>query len=231
MSQVTQTQILQDLSYLLGETTIPTAITDRVDYIQKTLERIYRSYRFPMNTVLATLQMTAGVGTLPTNVGQDGLVDVREVIGGPFTDHVYTRVSYQDSDNFAVGSYAYWLQGYEGNYTIYSSETSGSDANPILTILYTTSVPVLNASVNTNFPSSMAVALGALKYYRLAEDPYTDVSPYENMFQLEMNEVIAAVNRGRAQPRGKTLLEQLGTYTGDITTVGAYVGNVSGNQG
>lgn len=73
----------------------------------------------------------------------------------------------------------------------------------------------------------MAIALGALKYYRLAEDPYTDVTPYENMFQLEMNEVIAAVNRGRAQPRGITQLEQWGTYTGDITTVGAYVGNVS----
>lgn len=227
MAQITQSQILSDLNFLLGNTTVPTQVTDQEDYIQKTLERVYRTYRFPMNTVLATIQMTNGIGTLPSNVGQDGLIDVREINAGPYTDNVYLQVSYQESNNYSVGDYAYWLQGYEGNYTIYSSETSGSDATPVLTLLYTTSVPILNASINSNFPSSMAIALGALKYYRLAEDPYTDVTPYENMFQLEMNEVIAAVNRGRAQPRGITQLEQWGTYTGDITTVGAYVGNVS----
>lgn len=230
MAQVAQTTILQDLSYLLGETTIPTSISDREEYIQKALERVFRTYRFPMNVALATIQEFAGIGTLPSNVGQDGVIDVREVNAGPYTDNVYTQVSYQDSNNFSVGDYVYWLEGYEGNYTIYTSETSGADVNPILTIMYTTSVPVLNASINTNFPSSMALALGALKYYRLAEDPYTDVSPYENMFQMEMNEVIANVNRGRAQVRGRTQLEALGTYTGDITTVGAYVGNVGVND-
>jgi hypothetical protein len=230
MASITQSQILSDLNFLLGNTTVPSQVTDQEDYIQKTLERIFRNYNFPMNTVLATIQMTAGIGTLPTNVGQDGLLDVREVNAGPYTDNVYVQVSYAESNNFSVGDYAYWLQGYEGNYTIYTSETSGSDPNPILTLLYTTSVPVLNASINTNFPSSMAVALGALKYYRLAEDPYTDVTPYENMFQLEMAEVIANVNRNRAQPRGITQLEQWGTYTGDITTVGAYVGNVGMND-
>jgi hypothetical protein len=227
MSTVSQSQILSDLNFLLGNTTVPTAITDQEDYIQRALQRIYYNYRFPMNTVLGTIQMNTGIGTLPSNVGQDGLIDVREVNVGPYTDNVYIQVSYQESNNYATGDYAYWLQGSEGNYTIYTSETSGSDTDPILTLLYTTSVPILNASINTNFPSSMAVAMGALKYYRLAEDPYTDVTPYENMFQLEMSEVIANVNRGRAQPRGVGLAEQWGTYTGDITTVGAYVGNVS----
>jgi hypothetical protein len=230
MASVSQNQVLTDLNFLLGNTTIPSAISDQEDYIQKALERIYRTYRFPMNTVLATIQMTAGIGTLPTNVGQDGLIDVRQVNAGPYTDNVYLQVSYQESNNYSVGDYAYWLQGYEGNYTIYTSETSGSGANPVLTLLYTTSVPVLNASINTNFPSSMAVARGALEYYRQAEDPYADMSPYENAFQMELNEVIANVNRGRAQPRGITQLELWGTYTGDVTTVGAYVGNVGMND-
>jgi hypothetical protein len=230
MATISQSQILSDLNFLLGNTTVPSQVTDQEDYIQKTLERIFRNYNFPMNTVLATIQMTAGIGTLPTNVGQDGLLDVREVNAGPYTDNVYVQTSYAESNNFATGDYAYWLQGYGGNYTIYTSETSGSDPNPILTLLYTTSVPVLNASINSNFPSSMTVALGALKYYRLAEDPYTDVTPYENMFQLEMAEVIANVNRNRAQVRGITQLEQWGTYTGDVTTVGAYVGNVGMND-
>lgn len=226
MATVNQTQVLQDLSYLLGETTIPTAITDREEYIQKTLERVFRSYRFPMNVMLATVQASGGLATLPSNVGQDGLIDVREVKGGPFTDNVYTQVTYEDSDNFPVGSFSYWLTGAEGSYVLNSSETSTS---PILTILFTTSVPMINASIVTEFPSSMVLALGALKYYRLAEDPYTDVTPYENMFQLEMDEVIANVNRGRVQPRGRTLSESMGTYTGDITGIGGFVAN-TGNE-
>ena len=183
-----------------------------------------------MNTVLATIQMTAGIGTLPTNVGQDGLLDVREVNAGPYTDNVYVQTSYAESNNFATGDYAYWLQGYEGNYTIYTSETSGSDPNPILTLLYTTSVPVLNASINSNFPSSMTVALGALKYYRLAEDPYTDVTPYENMFQLEMAEVIANVNRNRAQIRGITQLVTMGYIHRRYYNCWHDVGNVGMND-
>lgn len=226
MSTVNQTQVLQDLSFLLGETTIPTAITDREDYIQKTLERVFRTYRFPMNVMLATTQANGGIATLPSNVGQDGLIDVREVKGGPFTDNVYQQVMYQDSDNFPQGSFAYWLTGSEGSYILNSSETATS---PILTLLFTTSVPMINASIVTEFPSSMVLALGALKYYRLAEDPYTDVGPYENMFQLEMDEVIANVNRGRVQPRGRTQSEVNGTFTGDITGVGAFVGN-AGNE-
>src|ERR1039458_5457631 len=127
MAAISQQQIIQDFSYLLGDTTPPTSDADMQDYIQRTLERVYRAYRFPMNTVLATIQMTAGLGTLPSNAGQDGFIDVREINVGPFTDNVYQEVSYQDSNTYNIGDYAYWLQGYEGNYTIYSSETGGSD--------------------------------------------------------------------------------------------------------
>jgi len=226
MAATTQTQVLQDLSYLLGETTIPTSIADRDDYIQKALERIYRAYNFPMNMVQATFAINNGVGTLPSNVGQDGIIDIRNVVVGAFNDNVYQQVPYQQYDNYQTNDFAYYLLGYEGNYTIYTSETTTSY---VATILYTTSVPMINASITTPFPSSMCIALGALKYYRLAEDPYTDVQPYETMYKTELNEVIAAYNRNRAQKRGIGRAEQEGTYTGDITTVGAYVGN-AGNE-
>ena len=106
MSTVSQSQILSDLNFLLGNTTVPTAITDQEDYIQRALQRIYYNYRFPMNTVLGTIQMNTGIGTLPSNVGQDGLIDVREVNVGPYTDNVYIQVSYQESNNYATGDYA-----------------------------------------------------------------------------------------------------------------------------
>lgn len=228
MASTTQTQVLQDLSYLLGETTIPSSVPDRQDYIQKSLERIYRAYNFPMTQLTATVKVNAGIASLSgINIAQDGLLDVREVVAGPYADHVYVPTGYKDSNNYAPGDYSFWLTGYEGTYVLNTSETSSS---PIVTLFFQSSVPQINASISTPFSSSMAIALGALKYYRLAEDPYTDVAPYETMFQLEMGEVIANYNRNRAMVRGRTQSEQDGTYTGDITTVGAYVGNVGANN-
>jgi hypothetical protein len=230
MASVNQTQIMSDLSYLLGESTVPTSGTaefnTRAEFIQRSLERVYRAYNFPMNQVTATFQAVNGVGTLPTNVGQDSIIDIRQVNTGPFTDNVYIQVNYSEHNDFQQNDFRYWLLGYEGNYTFYSSETQTTN---VLTVLYTPELPVVNASISTNFPSSMCVAWGAIEYYRLAEDPYTDISPYELGFQRELNEVIAAYNRNRAMKRGITRSEQEGTYTGDITTVGAYVGNV-GNE-
>ena len=42
---VTQTQILNTLTYLMGERTVPsTALEGRKDFIQRSLEEVYRAY-------------------------------------------------------------------------------------------------------------------------------------------------------------------------------------------
>ena len=69
----------------------------------------------------------------------------------------------------------------------------------------------------------MALARGALVYYRQAEDPQADISQEEALFQQELDEVIAQFNRSRPQQRAKTLQEVAGTYTGDIDQVNSFV--------
>ena len=220
MAAITQTTVLEDMSFLLGETSVPTSgIEDRQRFIQRALDRVYRAYDFPMNKVTATISMVAGVATLPSNVHQDAILDIREVVSGVGTDHVYTQVNYGDIDSIPTGSYAYWLDGYEGTYTLNSSETSSST----LKIRYETTTPVVNASISTPFPSSMCLARGAMVYYRQAEDPQADISQEEYLFQQELDEVIAQYNRSRPQRRAITMQENMGTYTGDISDTNAFI--------
>jgi hypothetical protein len=214
MASITQTDVMQDLSFLLGESSVPTSGTeDRQRFIQRALDRVYRAYDFPMNKVTATVAMVGGIASLPTNVHQDSILDIRIVNSGVGNDNVFRIIPYEELDKYPSGSYVGVLTGYEGSYLLTTSETG--DAT--LRIRYQTTTPIINASISTPFPSSMCLARGALVYYRQAEDPQADISQEEYMFQQELDEVIAQYNRSRPQPRGKTLHEVQGTYPGDIT--------------
>lgn len=219
-----QTNVLQDLSYLLGETSVPSSgIEDRQAFVQRALERVYRAYDWPMNKTTATIQLNAGIASLPTNVHQDSILDIRTLGSGVGADNVYAQIPYRDQDNFSAGTFRYWLTGYEGSYLLNTNETT----NDVLTIYYEQTTPIINASISSPFPSSMTLARGALVYLRQAEDPQADVSQEEFLFQMELDEVIAQYNRSKPAVRGRTLHEMGGTHIGDIDDVGV---NWSGNS-
>lgn len=221
MATTNLTTVMQDLSYLLGETSVPTSgVEDRQRFVQLALERVYRAYDFPMNRATATVALVSGIATLPTNVHQDGILDIREVVSGVGTDHRYAQIPYEMKDDYPQGQYRYWVDGYEGAYTLNTIE---SDAT--LQIRYETTAPQINASITTPFPSSMCLARGALVYVRQAEDPQADIAQEEALFQQELDEVIAQYNRKRPQPRAKTLHEVTGTYPGDIEDAGSWLGS------
>ena len=62
---INQTTILETLSYILGENSVPTsAIVDsRKRFVQKTLEEVYRSYPWTFSQGTATLSISAGLAT------------------------------------------------------------------------------------------------------------------------------------------------------------------------
>ena len=220
MASLTLTTVMTDLSYMLGETSVPTTGTeDRQRFIQLALERAYRAYDFPFSKVLATVAMVAGVATLPSNVHQDSIIDIRLVNSGVGDDYIFTSLPYGQLDDYQTGSYKYRLTGYEGSYVLTSSETS----NGTLSLYYQTTAPQINASISTPFPSSMALVRGALIYQRQAEDPQADISQEEALFQNELDEVISQYNRSRPQPRAITLHEASGTYVGDISQTGGFL--------
>jgi len=214
---VTQTSVMQDLSYLLGETSVPSSGTeDRQAFIQRALERVYRAYDWPFSKSTATIALVGGIASLPTTVHQDSILDVRIKGTGAGADNVFVQIPYKDQDKFSAGSFRYWLTGYEGTYKLNTNETTSST----LTLFYENVTPVINASIATPFPSSMALARGALTYVRQAEDPQADIAQEEYLFQMELEEVIAQYNRSKPAVRGRTLHELNYTNIGDIDDTG-----------
>lgn len=212
MSSINQTDILLDMSYLLGEQSIPTSgIEDRKAFIQRALERIYRLYDFSEFKSIATVTITNGQGTLPTDIGESPDMDVRVVNSGNGNDYIFEQIPYEEQDKYSAGDYKYWLTGSAGDYTINTNDTVSA-----LTIRYIEEAPTINASITTSFPSSMVIARGALVYYKQAENPLADVSQDEALFQSELQEVIQRQIRNNPIVRAKGIQELNDTYTGSV---------------
>lgn len=212
MAAITQTDVLLRMSYLLGEQTIPTTgIEDRKQFINDALARVYRTYNFNEAQAIATVTVTDGVGTLSTDIGESPSLDVRVINAGSDNDYIYQQIPYEDQDNYVNGDYKYWLTGSAGSYNLNTKDTQ----TPLI-VRYMQESPEINASISTTFPSAMAIARGALVYYRLAENPDADTSQDEAFFQKELQEVISRQNRNRPVRRAKSIMELNNHYTGDI---------------
>lgn len=212
MASISQNDVLLRMSYLLGEQTIPTSgIEDRKQFINDALARIYRTYNFNEAQAIATVTITNGVGTLPSDAGESPDLDVRVINAGSNNDYIYEQIPYEDQDNYVDGDYKYWLTGSAGAYSLNTKDTQ----TPLI-VRYMQESPEINASISTTFPSAMAIARGALVYFRLAENPDADTSQDEAFFQRELQEVIARQNRNRPVRRSKSIMELNDHFTGRI---------------
>jgi hypothetical protein len=214
---VNQTDVLQDMSYLLGEASVPTSgIDDRKRFIQRGLERIARIYDFNEMYAIATVSLTVGnngfySGTLPSDSGESPDLDVRKINSGTNDDYVFTKIPYEDQDKAQAGEYKYWLTGSTGDYTM----TTRDDVAAV-TVRYLQQAPTINASVSTTFPSSIVIARAALVYYKQAENPLADISQDEALFQRELEEVIARQQRNNAVGRAVGIQELNGVFSGQV---------------
>lgn len=216
MASINQTDVLQDMSYLLGEASVPTSgIDDRKRFIQRGLERIARLYDFDEMYALATVSMTLSgnfyTGSLPSDSGESPALDVRVINTGSNDDYVFTKIPYEDQDKAQAGDYKYWMTGSANDYTISTRDDVGS-----VTVRYLQKAPTINASVSTTFPSSMVIARAALVYYRQAENPLADISQDEALFQRELEEVIARQQRNRSVGRAVSVQEINGQHIGQV---------------
>jgi len=217
MSVINQTDVLLDLSYLLGESSIPTSgIDDRKAFIQRGLQRIVRLYDFDEMYALATVSLTLGSnsfysGTLPADAAESPNLDVRVINPGTNDDYVFEKVPYEDQDKAVTGDYKYWLTGSANNYTM----TTRDDVSNVV-VRYLQTAPTINASISTTFPSSIVIARAALVYYRQAENPMADIAQDEALFKTELEEVIARQNRNRPVGRAKSIMELNDVYSGSV---------------
>jgi len=191
---VTQTQILTTLSYLLGENSVPTTtvLDSRKNFIQNTLNEIYRAYPWSFAQNLATLTFSGGVATLPADF------DYQHKLYGYFYDGsnqtALEEINIGDSDMYVQNQYKYWIEHVtDDTFQIRTKDTSYTTA----VISYQAEVPTLSSTVSTPFNDANVIALGAKRYVKASENPDADISQDEALFQKRLNEVISAVQVNR----------------------------------
>jgi len=199
---INQTTILETLSYLLGENSVPTSsiIDSRKRFIQHTLEEIYRSYPWTFAQGTATLSFSAGLATMPSDFDAQQKVYSYFNTGNLETNVVEINVG--DQDMWQDGDYKFWIEPLnETTYLLKTKDTNYTD----LTIKYQKQVPTINATVYTPFPDAMTVALGARRYVKLGQNPDADISQDEALFQKRLTENIAAQQLGRPLKRNRKI--------------------------
>ena len=190
---VTQTQALTTLSYLLGENSVPTSsvLDSRKNFLQNTLNEIYRAYPWSFAATNATLTFSGGVATLPANF------DYQHKIYGYFyngdTQTMLEEINIGDSDMYVQGQYKFWIE-YIANdrFQIKTKDNTYTTA----VVSYQTTVPTFS-STDTPFNDANIIALGAKRYVKASENPDADISQDEALFQKRLNEAIAAVQVNR----------------------------------
>ena len=204
------TDLLTTLAYLMGERTVQSSTSAiRLNFLQKTLEEVYRAYKWPFATVNTSLSVNSGVASLASNFDYQHGIDAFFYQG---TQQVplYPVETY-DQTGWNEGDYRYWLEPLnETNFNIKTKDTTYADVN----VKYQSKAPTVSASVYTPFDDDMLLAIGARRYIKLSQDPNADISQDEALFQKRLTENIAATQVGNPKRRVRFLGQANGHRTG-----------------
>lgn len=190
---IDQDDVLEDLAFLEGNQSVPSSgIDDWKRFVQRTLEEAWRQFPWDFAKTNATVSMSSGIGTLASGAMLDGIYDVRFVNSGAGDDHIYTQIPYEEQDDYAAGTYKFWVTGSPMNPVLNTKESESP-----LTVWYKSVPPQINASVTARFPDSMIIALGAQRWIRKAENPQADISQEEEIYQKRLEELWGSYNRNK----------------------------------
>lgn len=205
-----QTDYLNTLSYIRGETTVPAgANLNRKEFIQRTLDEIYRGYRWPFNNAVATVTLTNKSGTMPADFAVYHEPFVRFLRSA--NDVVeYQQVNITEKDDYVEGDNIYWLiPTGAGTFTIGVSEPVSE-----VEVIYQKLTPTVSAVVGSEFEDTMTVALGANRYMKMSDDPNADIAQDDAVFQQQLEGNIAAYNSATQRRRLRSRQSISGYYTG-----------------
>jgi hypothetical protein len=209
-----QTDFMTELSYLLGERTVPSTGTDgRKAFIQDSLNDIYKMWPWRFAEAIATLTVASGLASLPSDLTLNHDLYVKYFGSDGVTATDLELVDAGDQESVNTGDSKYWITSYgnDGNYLLNTKEVISS-----VVVKYQRKAPTLAASVGTPWGDKMAIALGARRYYRISQDPEADISQDEALFQKRVEESISAQQMASPRKRRKSAQSISGFSTGDI---------------
>lgn len=210
---ITLTDVQEDLSFLLGELSVPSSgIDDRARFIQRALEEAWVAYPWPFTQTSDVLSVEDGTASLPSDMQPGSKPDIRESVSGTGDDYVYKEIPLAEQDDYIAGNYRYWVTGSPPDATFNTVESPSTD----LTITYTSMAPQISDTTTAPFPDSMAIAKGALRYVRMGENPNADISQEETLFRRALEDLWASMHRNQPRKKVRTLQSDGGYYTGRV---------------
>lgn len=208
-----QSDILTTLAYLLGERSVnSTTSAPRADFIQQTLEEAYQAFPWRFARTNATLTISNGIATLPTNYDDTQPSHIKFTSG---VDIELDPVDADDSEDLANGDRAAWIYAVDDD--VFVLQTKDSDVSQIQ-FRYQKKAPILDSAgtIKTPYPNKMTIALGARRYVKLGQNPDADISQDEKIFQNKVSQDIAFSQVNAPRKRRKTAQTQAGRATGDF---------------
>lgn len=208
-----QTEILTTLARLLGERSVnATTSTSRADFIQETLTEAYQAYPWRFARTNATLSISSGIATLPTNY------DDNQPAQAKFDNGVTVKLDAIDPDDegdVTDGDRAVWIEAIDDDR--YILNTKDSDVSTVR-FRYQKRPPILDSAgtITTPYPNKMTIALGARRYVKLGQNPDADISQDEKIFQNRLSADIAFHQVPAPRKRRKTAQSQTGSHTGEF---------------
>lgn len=213
MALIYQSDILITLAYLLGERSVnATTSAPRADFIQETLSEAYSAYPWRFARANATLTISNGIATLPTNYDDNHSAYVKYNNG---SDIRLDPIDPDDSGQVDNGDNAQWIETIDGDrYMLRTKDTAATTA----LVRYQKKAPVLDSAgtIGTPYPKKATLALGARRYVKLGQNPDADISQDEGFFQKKIQADIAAHQVPAPRKRRRTAQGQAGSFTGEV---------------
>jgi len=212
-----RSDLLTTLAYLMGErASNSSTASQRADFLQSALHDVYGTYPWSFAQANATLTLSNGMATLPTNY------DPRHAAYGKFsqssTEIRLDEISAYDNDQLVDGDRAMWIEPIDGgDGTRYGVHTKDSDVSTVL-LRYQKVEPILDSAdtVGTPYPNKRTIALGAKIYVKSGQNPDADVSQEEAQYEKAKSQDVAQYQVQAPRRRRRTAQGQAGTSTGDF---------------
>lgn len=207
--------LLNTLAYLNGERSASSATTAaRTDFLQKTLEECYQAYPWRFARATATLSISSGIATLPTNFDVAHRVKASYFSGD---DEIgLEQIDQPDKADYVDGDRKFWLTSVSSasgvRYILNTKESSPTQ----VVVVHQTLPPTIAASTGTPYPNAMTLALGARRFVKLGQNPDADISQDQAIFQQYLDNDKAAEQIPSPTRTIRTIQDITGRHTGDI---------------
>jgi hypothetical protein len=204
-----QTDFLTSLAYLMGERSVnSTTSTPRADYLQNALNEAYSAYPWRFARTNATLTISSGIATLPTNYDDNQIAHAKFNDGN---DEKLDLIDPDDAESYSNGDRQAWIESIDDSR--YKLVTKDSDLTTAL-FRYQKKAPTLDSAgtVTTAYPNKRTIALGARRDVKLGQNPDADISQEEKIFSKALSKDIAAHQVSAPRKKRRTAAGRTGDF-------------------